>query len=308
MRVKPWVGRFTHSVRTDCDTGAVVARDRLLELVGETAELQEIGEFRQRLIQAIHYAVPCDWVAISDSGEERGSDVEFVDPPVPADLLRVFAELVHQNPLRARIERTGDGRAYRFSDVITQKALHELELYQRFYSRIGVEYQLAFTLPSTSDRILAVVLCRKHEDFTDDERDLLNDARPFLIQFYRNALNHSAALALHSPPHDRARRPDAEALVGLGLTPRQAEVLSLLATGSSERDIAARLGVSHRTVQKHLEHCYRRLGVSTRSDAAAIAWNAQRGATAGDGMAASDPTRMREDLGHGPAEDHARGP
>jgi IS30 family transposase len=42
--------------------------------------------------------------------------------------------------------------------------------------------------------------------------------------------------------------------------------------GASERDIAERLGISHRTVQKHLERCYRCLGVTNRSRAAAIAW------------------------------------
>ena len=58
----------------------------------------------------------------------------------------------------------------------------------------------------------------------------------------------------------------------LGLTGRQADVLLLVATGASERTIAERLGISHRTVQKHLERCYRQLGVSSRSQAAAVAW------------------------------------
>jgi IS30 family transposase len=49
-------------------------------------------------------------------------------------------------------------------------------------------------------------------------------------------------------------------------------VLLLVATGASERTIAERLGISHRTVQKHLERCYRQLGVTSRSQAAAIAW------------------------------------
>ena len=61
-------------------------------------------------------------------------------------------------------------------------------------------------------------------------------------------------------------------LIALGLTARQAEVLRLVATGLSERDIAGRLGISHRTVQKHLERAYRVLGVTTRSAAAELAW------------------------------------
>jgi DNA-binding NarL/FixJ family response regulator len=49
-------------------------------------------------------------------------------------------------------------------------------------------------------------------------------------------------------------------------------VLRLVAMGSSDQDTATALGIGARTVQKHLEHCYRRLGVDNRSQAARAAW------------------------------------
>lgn len=55
------------------------------------------------------------------------------------------------------------------------------------------------------------------------------------------------------------------------LTPRETEVLSWLAKGKTNRDIADILGMSHRTVNKHLEHIFVKLGVETRSAATAIA-------------------------------------
>jgi DNA-binding NarL/FixJ family response regulator len=55
------------------------------------------------------------------------------------------------------------------------------------------------------------------------------------------------------------------------LTAREAEVLNWLAAGKTNRDIAEILGMSPRTVNKHLEHIYVKLGVETRSAAAAIA-------------------------------------
>jgi DNA-binding CsgD family transcriptional regulator len=67
------------------------------------------------------------------------------------------------------------------------------------------------------------------------------------------------------------------ALRGLGLSPRQSEVLALVAGGRDNRQVAAVLGVSHRTVQKHLEHIYDRLGVRTRAAATARAVAAARG-------------------------------
>jgi DNA-binding response OmpR family regulator len=55
------------------------------------------------------------------------------------------------------------------------------------------------------------------------------------------------------------------------LTPRETEVLSWLAKGKTNRDIAEILGMSHRTVNKHLEHIFEKLGVETRAAAAALA-------------------------------------
>lgn len=55
------------------------------------------------------------------------------------------------------------------------------------------------------------------------------------------------------------------------LTPRETEVLSWLAKGKTNRDIADILGMSHRTVNKHLEHIFEKLGVETRSAATAVA-------------------------------------
>ena len=55
------------------------------------------------------------------------------------------------------------------------------------------------------------------------------------------------------------------------LTPREAEVLSWLAKGKTNRDIAEILGMSPRTVNKHLEHIFEKLGVETRTAAVAVA-------------------------------------
>jgi DNA-binding NarL/FixJ family response regulator len=57
----------------------------------------------------------------------------------------------------------------------------------------------------------------------------------------------------------------------LGLTSREGEVLSWLSKGKTNRDIAQILGLSPRTVDKHLEQIYSKLGVENRTAAAAIA-------------------------------------
>jgi DNA-binding CsgD family transcriptional regulator len=58
---------------------------------------------------------------------------------------------------------------------------------------------------------------------------------------------------------------------GHGLTPRELEVLRLLAEGRSDREIAAALFVSRRTAATHVAAIFRKLGVSSRAAAAAYA-------------------------------------
>ncbi|HSI56602.1 MAG TPA: response regulator [Ideonella sp.] len=79
-------------------------------------------------------------------------------------------------------------------------------------------------------------------------------------------LAHEAVEALRS-----AEAQAAERLANAALTPRETEVLSWLAKGKTNRDIGEILGLSPRTVNKHLEHIFQKLGVETRSAAAALA-------------------------------------
>jgi DNA-binding NarL/FixJ family response regulator len=56
------------------------------------------------------------------------------------------------------------------------------------------------------------------------------------------------------------------------LTPRELEVLELLAEGLSPEEIASRLVISVKTVGTHIEHIFRKLGVRTRAQAVAVAY------------------------------------
>ena len=57
-----------------------------------------------------------------------------------------------------------------------------------------------------------------------------------------------------------------------GLTARELEVLRLVATGRTNRAIAAELVLSERTVDRHLSNIFAKLGVGTRTAAAAYAF------------------------------------
>ena len=76
--------------------------------------------------------------------------------------------------------------------MTSAEELHQLDLYQHLYAPIEVEHQMAFTLPATPGRVIAIALSRGDPDYSDEERDLIDRARPFLIQAWRNAIEHTA--------------------------------------------------------------------------------------------------------------------
>ena len=73
-------------------------------------------------------------------------------------------------------------------------------------------------------------------------------------------------IALHNPfPNDPAAdHVLAKMLEGLGLTPREAEVLLGIAQGKGNPDIATILGCRPATVKKHTIHIFEKLGVEGR--------------------------------------------
>jgi DNA-binding CsgD family transcriptional regulator len=69
---------------------------------------------------------------------------------------------------------------------------------------------------------------------------------------------------------------DVGLLQKLGLTPREADVLFWMAEGKRNSEIGIILGTSVRTVDKHRENLFAKLGVDNRTMAVAMAWDAMR--------------------------------
>jgi DNA-binding NarL/FixJ family response regulator len=98
------------------------------------------------------------------------------------------------------------------------------------------------------------------------------DARA-LQELIRVCLDVVAQLSASEPCCDRVpdqpRSPAPRPIFDVRLTRREMEVARLIARGSSNRQIAARLCVSTRTVDTHVSHILRKLGLLSRSQIAA---------------------------------------
>lgn len=127
---------------------------------------------------------------------------------------------------------------------------------------------------------LAADLLQKHHPAAGTGQlpvELLDGRSPLEVRrFAERDRNDLQMLVLE----ERGSPPGPAALLQLGLTPREAEVLYWLAQGKSNPDIATILAANVRTVHKHVEHIFQKLGLETRHAATLAALDVLRPARA----------------------------
>lgn len=119
-------------------------------------------------------------------------------------------------------------------------------------------------LLAAADTYQAMCEPRPHRDplLTDHAAQELRD------EVWAGRLDGEAVAAvLEAAGHRVSAKPELPA----GLTPRELQVLRLLARGLSSREIGERLGISAKTARNHIEHIYSKAGVSTRAGASLFA-------------------------------------
>jgi DNA-binding CsgD family transcriptional regulator len=158
----------------------------------------------------------------------------------------------------------GGRSTHRISDSLSRRDFRRTAIYADYYQRVGLEHAIAVPLYVDSRTLVSVVLNRRGLDFSERDRERLELLRPHLAFLYRQA----SAAPSYSPgaPPERLAAPAAEP-VPANLTPREGEVMQWLSGGKTDAEIAALLSISPRTVNKHLEHIYEKLGVETRTAA-----------------------------------------
>ncbi len=88
-----------------------------------------------------------------------------------------------------------------------------------------------------------------------------------LTTLVRETVNGHVVHASKRPSRGRGARVRAVAMEGFSLTPRELEVLQLVASGSSNGEIAQTLWVTEQTVKFHLSNVYKKLDVGNRTEA-----------------------------------------
>ncbi|MEO5958938.1 MAG: helix-turn-helix transcriptional regulator, partial [Opitutaceae bacterium] len=181
---------------------------------------------------------------------------------------------VHEHP----VIKFGDLPSFAaraISDFLPQREFRRTTMFNEYYRHVGVQYQIYFNFDGGSGNRRIVAVNRKHRDFSDRDRSVLNLLSPHFGQAYANAVRFEQLnSSLRTPPAAEENGPASRPIAAL--TPRENEVLGWLVRGKSNPEIATLLGLSVCTVYKHVENIFAKLGVETRAQAMVLALEAQK--------------------------------
>ena len=187
--------------------------------------------------------------------------VAQVEPAVRAYLWQnpVLGPLTSQP---ASVVRLGDGASPR--------DFHRTDLYHHCFRPLDIKHQLAAGLGRAGYASGFAVNRGGSRDFTPREVELVRRLRPHVERAHARTLLVADLRQQWVPataPAPNSRAPEASLSE---LTTRETEVLHWMAEGKRDGEIATILGIAPRTANKHVEHILGKLGVETRTAAAAL--------------------------------------
>lgn len=184
------------------------------------------------------------------------------DRLVEPDAVEAYLQLRGYHPVVRRLRpEQGIPGPVAISQVTDEASFRANPLFRDLYRQLGMVDQLLIAFPRDGGGTVSLAIGRRGWGFSERELQLA-------------ALLHRVLRTVHGWQTERERLvagpPDALGRRLEGLTPRQAEVMERVLAGRTSQGIAADLGISTRTVEKHLEGAYRRLGVRNRVEAVAL--------------------------------------
>lgn len=215
----------------------------LLQVVSPASAEASSEALPVSVLSRAHDLIGCDVVSYNDFDPRARVDFDAQEyPKVGGENVDAFWQHYWGQSACSYSSRTGDERSVvMVSDFYTQRQLHDSPMYVEFSRPLGLEHEIIMCIPTPGDRTRRLHFARgPGADFSERDRLLLSLLRPHVSELLRQR------------DDDRQITPD--------LTTRQRQLLSLVAQGHTNDEIARRLFVSPLTVRKHLENIFERLG------------------------------------------------
>jgi DNA-binding CsgD family transcriptional regulator len=230
-----------------------------LHAIGESCAGTD--EFARRGVECLPRLIGAELTTLSTCDLDSGHRSVVSDHPgaISRRESDVFDRYLEVHPLVCDHGRNRAATTKRIDDLLPDDAFRDTPLFNEYYRKIGIDHVMAVPVHVDRRFLVSFVLNRSGTGFSNRDRDIAELMRPHLANLFR--LGCSAERTRYLPadaPFDRAAAP---------LTAREREVLDWVAAGKTNRDIAAILSASPRTVEKHLERIFEKLGVETRTAA-----------------------------------------
>ncbi|KVK98327.1 response regulator transcription factor [Burkholderia cepacia] len=233
--------------------------------VGRLVESLDRPGFWLALIRLIEEYVAVDsWVVLSFGD---GRPQVFAECPYegggPDPLFRDYVQGLYQlDPFYIANRDAPKSGLFRLSDVAPE-CFRDTEYYTLYFTHNVVEDEVQFNVVLDEARTLCLSLGSKRR-FSPGEVALLDLIRPWVAGLMRQRLAFEPACA-----------EQAMARLGTPLTARELDVIRLILSGRSNKEVANKLSISAETVKVHRRNIYGKLAINSQSELFSLFLNAQ---------------------------------
>lgn len=271
--------------------GEAVMRDRharMLDLAVEVMSTQDPDRVWPLLTGELLLALDGALVVFKEEPwtRERGSVAVWAPQPRPGDPGHDESVQRHIREGFPFAGRYGSGRDWTpqsAARITGARAWQHSATADALRQTLGTRHMLGLPFPCTGPHVSGFVVHRSGRDFTPHDLRYAARVQPLL----QAAAAHRSLLAALREATGSERGQEANRSLAVPLTPRELTVLHLLATGLPADAMARRLGISPRTVHKHLHALYRKLGTADRLSAVL---RAQKAGLLADAAGPRDPS------------------
>lgn len=148
-----------------------------------------LEQFPAGVLAAVKSLFSCNTVCYNEIMLPKTMTTWVTEPtnalPGPT-LCDAFMRNYTEHPILTHYASTGDSGSYRISDLLPKRQFHNLNLYNEYYRRSGVEFQLMTPILLVPGLMAGVAVDRDCTDFTETERLTLDLIHPHLVQAYKN--------------------------------------------------------------------------------------------------------------------------
>ncbi len=220
--------------------------------------------FTERAYAFLETLIPCEFIAfgtlqIEDQQLEISANHDL---PNFAQAMEGLGSVMTHYKLFDWDPAVNDGKPFTRGDFFSQRQFRDTDVYELTMKPLGVDNHCAVYVPEVEGEISFFGIERLGgPDYSVAERKQLMMAQSLL---------GSARRLANSRDELHCTAPNPAALVRAGLTAREAEVLTLLATGKANDEIAFLLHIKLSTVKEHLGKIFLKTGTTNRL--AAVLW------------------------------------